>query len=363
MTAPDNLRIEMANALQTPAGYAELLQELKTRIHAAQVRAAFAVSRELILLYWSIGREILTRQDAQGWGAKIVERLAHDLQVEFPGVEGFSARSLKYMRAFAAAWPDEPIVQQLAAQLPWGHHMVLLDRLKTTVEREWYLRAAVEYGWSRNILVLQIKSALHEREGKALTNFQRTLPPPGSDLAEQILKDPYNFDFLTVAEDAHEREIERGLLIHLRDLLLELGRGFAFVGSQVPLAVGEETFYIDLLFYHVRLHAFIVIELKTGRFKPEWAGKLNFYLSAVDDLIRTAPDGATIGLLLCESHNNPVAEYAMRDIAKPIGVSTYRVTRELPSPVRDELPTVEDLQAVVTKLRKEMKQQRDSEET
>ena len=363
MPVPDKLRSEMENSLQTPAGYAELLQELKTHIHAAQVRAAFAVSRELILLYWSIGREILTRQDAQGWGAKIVERLAHDLQAEFPGVEGFSARSLKYMRAFAAAWSDEPIVQQLAAQLPWGHHMVLLDRLKTPVEREWYLRAAVEYGWSRNILVLQIKSALHEREGKALTNFQSTLPPPGSDLAEQILKDPYNFDFLTVAKDAHERAIERGLLIHLRDLLLELGRGFSFVGSQVPLPIGDETFYIDLLFYHLRLHAFIVIELKTGKFKPEWAGKLNFYLSAVDDLIRTAPDGPTIGLLLCESHNKPVAEYALRDIAKPIGVSTYRVTHELPSPVRDELTTVEDLQAVVTKLRKEMKQQRDREET
>ena len=363
MPAPDKLRIEMANALQTPAGYLELLQELKTRIRAAQVRAAFAVSRELILLYWSIGREILARQDAQGWGAKIVERLAHDLQNEFPGVEGFSARSLKYMRAFAAAWPDEPIVQQLAAQLPWGHHMVLLDRLKAPVEREWYLRAAVEYGWSRNILVLQIKSALHKREGKSLTNFHRTLPPPGSDLAEQILKDPYNFDFLTVAEDAHEREIERGLLLHLRDLLLELGRGFSFIGSQVPLPIGDETFYIDLLFYHVRLHAFIVIEMKTGRFKAEWAGKLNFYLSAVDDLMRTAPDGPTIGLLLCESHNSPVAEYALRDIAKPIGISTYRVTRELPSPVRDELPTVEDLQGVVTKLRKEMKQQRDREET
>jgi predicted nuclease of restriction endonuclease-like (RecB) superfamily len=267
------------------------------------------------------------------------------------------------MRSLAEAWPEPEILQQLVAKLPWGHNIRVLDRIKDRPTREWYLRAALEYGWSRDILVLQISSRLHEREGKALTNFQRTLPPPGSDLAEQILKDPYNFDFLTVAEDAHEREIERGLLIHLRDLLLELGRGFAFVGSQVPLAVGEETFHIDLLFYHLRLHAYIVIELKTGSFKPEWAGKLNFYLSAVDDLIRTAPDGPTIGLLLCESHNNPVAEYALRDIAKPIGVSTYRVTRELPSPVRDELPTVEDLQAVVTKLRKEMKQQRDREET
>ena len=363
MPAPDKLRSEMENALQTPAGYAELLQELKTRIRAAQVRAAFAVSRELILLYWSIGREILTRQDAQGWGAKIVERLAHDLQAEFPGVEGFSARSLKYMRAFAAAWSDEPIVQQLAAQLPWGHHMVLLDRLKTPVEREWYLRAAVEYGWSRNILVLQIKSALHEREGKALTNFQRTLPPPGSDLAEQILKDPYNFDFLTLADSFQERELERGLLIHLRDLILELGRGFAFVGSQVPITVGDETFYIDLLFYHLRLHSYFVIELKTKRFKPEYAGKLNFYLSAADDLIRTPQDGPTLGLLLCEGRTSAVVEYALRDVNKPIGISTYRVTRELPSPVRDELPTVEDLQGVVTKLRKEMKQQRDREET
>ncbi|MGA3347314.1 MAG: PDDEXK nuclease domain-containing protein [Terracidiphilus sp.] len=353
----------MDKSLQPPAGYPELLQELKTRIHAAQVRAALAVNRELVLLYWSIGREILDRQQAEGWGGKIIDRLARDLQNEFPGVEGYSARSLKYMRALAAAWPEESIVQQLIAQLPWGHNLRVLDRIKDRPTREWYLRAALEYGWSQNVLVLQISSRLHEREGKALTNFQRTLPPPGSDLAEQILKDPYNFDFLTVAEDAHEREIERGLLLHLRDLLLELGRGFSFVGSQVPLAVGEETFYIDLLFYHLRLHAYIVIELKTGKFKPEWAGKLNFYLSAVDDLMRTALDSPTIGLLLCESHNSPVVEYALRDIGKPIGVSTYRVTRELPSPVRDELPTVEDLEAVVVKLRKEMKQQRDREET
>jgi predicted nuclease of restriction endonuclease-like (RecB) superfamily len=188
-------------------------------------------------------------------------------------VEGFSPRSLKYMRSFAAAWPDEPIVQQVAAQLPWGHHMVLLDQAKDAPIRLWYLRAAVEHGWSRNILVHMIKGGLHEREGKALTNFQRTLPPEGSDMAEQILRDPYNFDFLTLADDYKERELERGLLIHLRDLLLELGRGFAFVGSQVPLVVGDDTFYLDLLFYHVRLHCYFIIELKTGKFKPEYAGK------------------------------------------------------------------------------------------
>jgi predicted nuclease of restriction endonuclease-like (RecB) superfamily len=344
----------VSKSLQLPSGYPELLSILKGRIERAQVRAAFAVTRELILLYWSIGRDILDRQGSEGWGAKVIDRLAHDLQVEFPGVEGFSLRNLKYMRSLAEAWPDPEIVPQLVALLPWGHLRVLLDQLKDPVLRQWYLQAAVEYGWSRNVLVLQIKSGLHAREGKALTNFQQVLPPPDSDLAEQILKDPYNFDFLTVNAAAKEREIERGLLLHLRDLLLELGRGFAFVGSQVPLPVGDQDFYLDLLFYHVRLHRYFIVELKTGPFKPEYAGKLNFYLSAVDDLLRTERDDPSIGLLLCESHSGPVVEYAFKDIQKPIGVSTYRVTRELPNAIRKELPTVEDLQDVVNKLRSEM---------
>lgn len=344
----------MENSLQIPAGYKELLKELTARIRSAQLRASFAVSRELVLLYWSVGREILVRQQAQGWGAKVIEKLAHDLQIEFPGVEGYSPRSLKYMRSFAEAWPDEQIVQQVAALLPWGHHMVLLDRIKDPGFRGWYLRAAVEYGWSRNVLVLQIKSGLHGREGKALTNFQRVLPPPDSDLAEQILKDPYNFDFLTVREKAHEREVERGLLAHLRDLLLELGKGFAFIGSQVPVEVDGQTFYIDLLFYHVRLHCYFVIELKTGVFQPEWAGKLSFYLSAVDHLVRSSQDGRTVGLLLCESHRSTIVEYTLQNIDRPIGVSSYRVTRELPAPIRDQVPTVEDLQEVIGKLREEI---------
>ncbi len=205
-----------------PSGYAGLLQQLKARIHAAQVRAAMEVNREMVLLYWSVGRDILVRQGEEGWGAKVIDRLAHDLQVEFPGVEGFSTRSLKYMRALAQAWPDPEIVQGLFARLPWGHNLRVLDRIKDRPTREWYLRAALEYGWSQDILVLQIKTQLHEREGKALNNFQRTLPPPASDLAQQLLKDPYNFDFLTLAKDAQEREVERGLLIHLRDLMLEL---------------------------------------------------------------------------------------------------------------------------------------------
>jgi len=336
---------------------------LKTRIHAAQVRAALAVNRELVLLYWSIGREILERQQAEGWGGKIIDRLAHDLQNEFPGVEGYSARSLNICGLLPQPGRKSQLCNSSLHNCPGDTILRVLDRIKDRPTREWYLRAALEYGWSQNILVLQISGRLHEREGKALTNFQRTLPPPGSDLAEQILKDPYNFDFLTLADSFQERELERGLLIHLRDLILELGRGFAFVGSQVPITVGGETFYIDLLFYHLRLHSYFVIELKTKRFKPEYAGKLNFYLSAADDLIRTPQDGPTLGLLLCEGRTSAVVEYALRDVNKPIGISTYRVTRELPSPVRDELPTVEDLQGVVTKLRKEMKQQRDREET
>src|ERR1700678_1826334 len=344
----------MAKELQIPPGYAALLTQIKERVRSAQVRASFAVSRELVLLYWSIGREILVRQDAEGWGTKVIERLAKDLGVEFPGVEGFSPRNLKYMRSLAEAWPDSAIVPHLVALLPWGHLRVLLDRLKDRETREWYLRAAVEYGWSRNILVHQISSRLHEREGKALTNFQRALPPPDSDLAEQILKDPYNFDFLTVATSAREREIERGLLTHLRDLLLELGRGFSFVGSQVPVTVDEQTFYIALLFSHVRLHRYFVFELKVGAFQPEQAGKLGFYLTAVNRTMRTSIEAPSIGVLLCESRSGPMVEFALETINQPIGVSTYHVTRELPAPMQEELPTVEDLQEVVNKLRSEM---------
>jgi predicted nuclease of restriction endonuclease-like (RecB) superfamily len=259
------------------------------------------------------------------------------------------------MRAFAEAWPEKEFVQQVIAQLPWGHQTRLLDRIKDRPTREWYFKAAVEHGWSQNVLVHQISSRLHERQGKAITNFSQALPPGGSDLAEQLLKDPYQFDFLTLTPSAKERELERGLLIHLRDLLLELGRGFAFVGSQVPLEVDGQTFYLDLLFYHVRLHCYFIIELKVGSFKPEYAGKLNFYLSAADDLLRTPQDAPTLGLLLCESRGKSIVEYALRDIAKPIGVSTYRVTRQLPEPLRNEVPSIEDLQDMVEKLRVDLK--------
>jgi len=344
----------MTKELQPPSGYAALLTEIKERVRTAQVCAALAVNRELILLYWSIGRDISSRLNSEGWGTKVIDRLAKDLGAEFPGVEGFSPRNLRYMRSFAEAWPEPEILQQLIAKLPWGHQTRLLDRIKDRPTREWYLKAAIENGWSQNVLGHQISTRLHERQGKALTNFSRALPPEGSDLAEQILKDPYQFDFLTLAASAKERELERGLLNHLRDLLLELGRGFAFIGSQVPLEVDGQPFYIDLLFYHVRLHSYFVIELKVGPFKPEYAGKLNFYLSAVDDLLRTPSDAPTLGLLLCESRSGSIVEYALRDVAKPIGISTYQVTRELPEPVQDEVPSIEDLQEVVEKLRAEL---------
>ena len=342
------------NAPQLPSGYPELLQELKERIRAAQVRAALAVNRELVLLYWSIGRDLSRRFENEGWGTKINERLSRDLQAAFPGVEGFSPRNLRYMRALAEAWPEPEILQQLIAKLPWGHNLRIMDRIKDRATREWYLRAALENGWSQNVLVHMISSHLYEREGKALTNFKLTLPPRGSDMAEQILRDPYNFDFLTLTNPFAERELEKGLLSQLRDLLLELGRGFAFVGSQVPLVVDERSFYIDLLFYHVRLHCYFAIELKTGEFQPEYAGKLSFYISAIDGTMRTAGDGPTIGLLLCESRSDPIVEYSLRNLMQPVGVSTYRVTRELPAPVREELPSVEDLQSLVLKLRAEM---------
>jgi predicted nuclease of restriction endonuclease-like (RecB) superfamily len=352
---------ETKDSLENSASYRDLLTDLKLRIRAAQTRAAFAVTRELVILYWSIGRDILSRQHAEGWGAKIIDRLARDLQNEFPGTEGFSPRNLKYMRSLADAWPESEIVPQLVALLPWGHLRVLLDRIKDRPTREWYLRAAVEYGWSRNILVHQIESRLHERQGKALTNFSRTLPPGDSDLAQQILKEEYNFDFLTLKESARERELERGLLLHLRDLLLELGRGFAFVGSQVPLTVDEQTFYLDLLFYHLRLHRYFVFELKLGAFKPEYAGKLGFYLSAIDGMMRTPVEGPSVGVLLCESRSGPIVEYALQSIVQPIGVSTYRVTRELPEGIQAEVPSIEELQGVVEKLRFELEEVREAQ--
>ena len=326
-----------------PSDYLSFLKELKQQIRQAQLRAGLAANRELIYLYWNIGCSILERQEKEGWGAKIIDRLSMDLKKEFPDMRGFSSRNLKYMRAFAETWPDESIVQQLVAQIPWGHNLKLLDIISDNHEREWYAGKTIENGWSRNVMVHQIESGLYHRQGKALTNFPETLPAPQSELAQQLLKDPYTFDFLTIEEKARERELEKDLLLHLRDFLIELGRGFAFLGSQYPLTVGDNDYAIDLLFYNVKLHCYVVLELKIDEFKPEYAGKMNFYLSAVDDQLADQSDNPSIGIILCKTRDKVTVEYALKDTRKPIGVAAYRLTKSLSGKLKQGLPSIEEL--------------------
>jgi len=330
--------------IQPPEGYGDWLAELKKKIHIAQQCTTLAVNRELIALYWQVGRDILARQAAQGWGAKVIERLAHDLRNAFPDMKGFSRTNLLYMRSFAEAWPDEQIVQQAVGQLPWGHNLVLISKLKTAGERLAYAQKALQNGWSRNVLTMQIETRFLERKGAAVTNFEQCLPQPQSDLARESLKDPYRFDFLGLAAEAQEREIETALVRHVTEFLLELGAGFAFVGRQVHLEVGGDDFFIDLLFYHLKLHCYVVIELKAGDFKPEHLGQLGFYLTAVDRQIKTVEDQTTIGLLLCKSKNKVVAEYALGDKAQPMGIAEYKLRKSLPDPLGTNLPSIEQIE-------------------
>ena len=334
----------MPNAsLTLPANYADCLASLKQRIAQTQQRAALAVNRELILLYWHIGRDIVEQQQQQGWGAKVIAQLAKDLHTAFPDMKGFSRTNLMSMRAFFEAWPDEAIVQQLVGQLPWGHNILLLTKLKDQELRLWYLRHAIAHGWSRNVLWHHISTAAHQRFGNAVTNFPQRLPAPASALAQQTLKDPYLFDFLGVANDALERDIEDAMTRHVTKLLMELGDGFAFAGRQVHLEVDGQDFYIDLLFYNYRLHRFLVVELKAGAFKPEHAGQLNFYVTLVDEHLKGEGDHPSIGLILCKQQSRVVAEYALRGMTQPIGVAEYRL--ELPADLAGYLPTIEQLEA------------------
>ena len=335
----------MNSTLTNDKSYLDFLSDLKLKIQTAQVKAAIAVNRELIILYWEIGRSILVRQEQEGWGAKIIDRLSADLKKAFPDLKGFSPRNLKYMRTFAETYPDMQFVQQVVAQIPWGHNVRIMEYVKAPQEREWYIRQAIEHGWSRNVMVHQIETNLYHRKGQAITNFDLTLPAPQSELAKQTLKDPYIFDFLQLQEDAQEREIEKSLIEHIKDFLLELGVGFSFVASQYHLEVDEEDFYIDLLFYHLKLRCYVIIDLKSGEFKPEYAGKINFYLSAIDDLLKSEQDNPSIGILLCKTRKRLVVEYALRDIAKPIGVSAYQLTAILPDQLKTSLPTIEQLEA------------------
>lgn len=346
--------------------FAVLLADVRGRIEAAQTRAVLAVNVELVRLYWDIGRIIDDRQRREGWGAAVIPRLAKALRNELPEVKGFSERNIKRMLAFhrdyaepdaigqesAAPLPVSVKVPQPVAQLsesilwsvPWAHHVILMDKVPDLATRRWYMEQALANGWSRNVLALQIDGQADARHGKAVSNFAVSLPRPQSDLAQQTLKDPYIFDFLTLTEPFQERELETGLVRHLEKFLLELGQGFAFVGRQYRLDVGDDDFYIDLLFYHLRLRAFVVIDLKKGKFKPEYAGKLNFYCNVVNDRLKHPTDAPTIGMILCQTHDRLLAEYSFAGIDKPIGISTYELTRALPARLRSALPTVEEIE-------------------
>ena len=368
-------RTDSKTAIVRP-DFAALLADVKGRIQTAQTRAVLAVNAELVRLYWDIGQLIDQRQQREGWGAAVIPRLAAEIKNELPEVKGFSERNIGLMISFARAYPQpgeflqQPVAksaisqaspkpsaksQQLVAKtppseallwsIPWGHHAVLLAKVKDLPARRWYMEQTLTYGWSRNILSLQIAAHAHARHGQAVSNFAAQLPAPQSDLVQQTLKDPYLFDFLTLTAPFQERELETQLVQHLEKFLLELGQGFAFVGRQYRLDVGDEDFYVDLLFYHLRLRAFVVIDLKTGKFKPEYAGKLNFYCNVINDRLKHATDQPTIGLILCQTRDRLLAEYSFAGIDKPIGISTYELTRSLPKNLQSALPTVEQIEA------------------
>lgn len=329
--------------LSNSSQYLSIIETIKSEIMNSQFRATMSVNRELVLLYYNIGCII---NENKTWGNKFIENLAYDIKLAFPDSKGYSVRNLKYMAKFAEEYPDKEFVQQVVAQIPWGHNIVLLDKITDTNQRKWYIKKCTENGWSRNVLIHQIESGLYERQAIAekISNFENRLPAVQSELAIQTMKDPYIFDFIPFKEDMLEKDIENALVKDITKLLLELGTGFAFLGNQYHLNVGGDDFYIDLLFYNLNLQCYVVIELKTGDFKPEYAGQLNFYLSAVDGILKKDTDNPSIGLLLCKNKNNLVAEYSLKDMSKPIGISEYKITNNLPKELEKQLPSVEDIQ-------------------
>ena len=334
-----------------PVDYAAWLADLKARIHRERLRVVLASNAVMVLLYWDIGRSILDKQADQGWGSRVIDRLAADLRDAFPEMKGFSPRNLKYMRAFAAAWPDRKIVQASLAQLPWYHHIALLEKLDSPEPRLWYAAKTLEHGWSRNILAVQIETQAHRRHGKAQTNFPATLPQPDSDMAVQVFKDPYLFDFLGTDAPRRETELEQGLVVHIQKFLLELGQGFAFVGRQVHLEIGGDDFYLDLLFYHLKLRRYVVIELKARKFQPGDGAQLGMYMTAVDRLLCHSDDKPTLGLLLVREKNRVMVEYALGGNTKPISVAEWdtRLTHALPEELQASLPTIEQIEAELAK--------------
>lgn len=336
-----------APASDLPADYAAWLAELKGRIHGERLRLVLASNSVMVLLYWDIGQGILRKQAEQGYGSKVIDRLAADLRQAFPDMKGFSPRNLKYMRAFAATWVDRSVVQQTVAQLSWGQNIVLLEKLEHAQARLWYAAKTLEHGWSRNVLSLQIEGQAHLRHGKAQNNFPATLPPPESDMAAQVFKDPYLFDFLGTDAPRREAELERGLVAHIQKFLLELGQGFAFVGRQVHLEIGDEDFYLDLLFYHLKLRRYVVIELKARKFEPGDGAQLGMYMTAVDRLLAHPDDQPTLGLLLVREKNRVLVEYALAGSNQPISVAEWetQLTRALPQELQGSLPTIEEIEA------------------
>jgi len=333
--------------IELPADYAEWLGDLKQKIRTERLRVVLASNAAMVLLYWEIGKNVLEKQTSQGWGAKIIDRLALDLREAFPEMKGFSPRNIKYMRAFAAAWQDRAIVQAALAQLTWYHNIALLEKLKTSEDRLWYAAKTLEHGWSRNILAIQIECRAKQRFGKAQTNFPATLPPTDSDMEVQIFKDPYLFDFLGTDAPRREAELEKGLMEHLQKFLLELGQGFAFVGRQVHLELGDQDFSLDLLFYHLKLRCYVVIELKARKFEPGDGAQLGMYMTAVDRLLCHPDDKQTIGLLLVKEKNRVLVEYALAGMTKPISVAEWetQLTRSLPDELKGSLPSIEEIEA------------------
>jgi predicted nuclease of restriction endonuclease-like (RecB) superfamily len=336
----------------SPAEYTKFITSLKTKIRSAQIKAAVTVNSELIKLYWEIGKEIFEKQEKEDWGSNILEKAAKELQNEFPGVEGFSRRNMFRMKAFYQAYAKVP---QAVAQLddlpifsiPWGHNALILEKIKDTAERLWYASKTIEHGWSRSMLTVWVENDLYHREGKAITNFKVALPTPQSDLAQQSLKDPYVFDFLTLHKEYLEKDLEDGLVKHIQKFLIELGQGFAFVGQQYPIKAGKKDLYIDLLFYHLNLRCYIIVELKAGEFDSRDAGQMSAYLSAVDDQLRRDGDQPSIGIILCKTKDNIFAEYVLRNFNRPIGLAEFevKVVEKLPKELKSDLPTVEEIEA------------------
>ena len=346
-------------SLKLDRDYAHFLNTIKDRLKVAQLRVANSVNLEVIKFYWHLGKDIVQIQASKrDWGSKFLEQLSHDLQATNPGMSGFSKRSLEYMRLLATLYPDESqFTQQAAAQLPWSSTQLLIDKFRDDpTRRAWYANEVLINGWSRSTLNMHIKSALYERqslEADKVSNYQQILPSPQSDLAHEILKNPYSFDFLTISKNAHEREIEKALTTHIKDFLLELGAGFSFVGTQIPIEIDGENYFIDVLFYHLKLRAFVVVELKAKKFKPADLGQLSFYLAAVDEIFRHPQDNPTIGILLCESRSKIIAEYALKKINAPIGVSEYTLSKALPKELKLSLPSIEELEAELNEVIKQ----------